>query len=471
MQSKDNETDRIKQAALLNVDTHILEAIKQGREISMQEIETMQEQYICPSVLILERLEVLRKEHGDLKGFNNFTPIDKALVYLKKAGLRRNIVLNRIETKKGDHVSIDDLYINLLRAGQKVPKEDLRSLIASNHVPTFHPFGEYLARLLIMKFDPDIDYFAKLAGYIITENPGFFASMLKKHFIRAIDQYIRNVPNRYVFVEYGGQELGKSIFIKWLNPLSENYYSEQPLRGDKDCEILLATVLIYCIEEMEGMSKHEVTKIKSFISRALINERRPYAAEAAPMPRLASIFASTNDREFLTDTFNSRWLIFEVKSINHDYNNLKTGRKDIDINSLWWQAYREWQRDNSAGMLTPEEKELQSEINKGYEISSPEFHLIIKHLREPKEGNRPKVENTQYPGTFEGEIEFLSSTDVLVRLTRLYPSIKINAAWLGREMKRAGFESQVSWINGRSVRGYNLIFNNEGYSNEEKISF
>jgi hypothetical protein len=466
MRNEDNENDRIKQQALLAVDTHIIEAIKQGREISMQEVEAMEEQYLCPSQLILERIKFHRAEHADMFGFNNKSAIDKALVYFKKAGLRRNAVLNRIENKKGEHVTIDDIYINLLRADQKVPREDLRSLIASRHVETFNPFQQYLDRLETMNFDAGVDYFANLSGYIQTDNPEFFAVMLKKHFVRSIDQYKRNVPNRYIVTLYGGQEAGKSMFIRWMNPLGENYYSEQPLRADKDCEILLATVLIYSLEELEGLSKQEITKTKSFISRAIINERRPYAAEAVPMPRLASIFASTNDREFLTDAQNTRWLVFDVKSINHDYHNLRTGRKDIDINSLWWQAYNEWKTDNSAGMLVPKEKELQTCINIGYEIATPEYHLILKHLREPTEedlrGGR------QFPGG-GGGIEFLSSTDILVRLTGLYPGIKINATWIGREMRRAGFETSWKWINGKSFRGYQIVWMEQGNPEDKPV--
>lgn len=460
MQSKDTENERLKQQSLLNVELHIMAAIRQGREISMQEVEAMQEQYLLPVEIILERLENIRKEHGTYFGFDNKTPIDKAIIHFKKAGLKRNLVTGQIENKEGKQVTLDDIYIDLVRAGQKVPKEDLRSLVASKHIETFHPFDKYLTGLGNMSFDNSIDYFAKLSEYVITDRPKFFAVMLKKHFIRTIDQYKRNIPNRYVFVLYGGQEKGKSIFIKWLNPLTINYYSEQPLRNDKDGEIMLATVLIYSIEELEGLSKQEINKTKSFISRSSINERRPYAAEAISMPRLATIFASTNDRGFLTDIINTRWLIPDVKHINHDYNNIKTGRKDIDVNSLWLQAYNEWKTDNSAGMLTPEEKAMQEEINKCYNISTPEYHLIIKHLRKPIETDRPK-EETQFPSV-EG-IEFLSATDILIRLTGLYPSIKINSAWLGREMKRAGFVSRVSWINCQSFRGYDVVWSSEGF--------
>ena len=243
-----------------------------------------------------------------------------------------------------------------------------------------------------------------------------------------------------------------------MNPLGIEYYSETPLRGDKDNEILLAKTLIYNIEELEGLSKTEVNKIKSFISRWVINERAPYAAQAEARPRLAALFASTNDREFLTDVVNSRWLIFDIKDIDYNYCNLATGRIDVPTNMLWAQAYREWQRDNNSGQLTPEEKQKQTTRNKLYEISSPEFHLILKHFKEPE------------PEELE-HIEFLSSTDILLRLTGLYPSIKINAVWIGREMGRAGFKSRVSWVNGRSIRGYDLIFNNEGYGNTDKIPF
>lgn len=464
MQSKDISKPEINQTLWSEIDTFIIGSLREGRRPGLQDAEYFQnEKCACSVEQFLERVEQLYNNHSDEFGLNNRPIIEKVIFYMNEASLKRNRVLGRIEDASGNHVTLDNLYITLIRKGLKVPKDDLRSLISSNAVLTFHPFGEYLDRLETMPFDTGTDYFKKLSEYIITDNPEFFAMMLKKHLIRAIDQYKRGVPNRYILVFFGSQEAGKSMFIRWLNPLGEYYYSEQPLRGDKDCEILLATVLIYSIEELEGLSKQEITKTKSFISRAIINERRPYASEAIPMPRLASIFASTNDREFLTDTVNTRWLIFDVRSIDHNYSNLRTGRKDIDVNSLWRQAFKEWQSDNSAGMLTPEEKELQTSINKRYEIASPEYHLILKHIREPLETDKLKEQSTQHPGGFVGEIEFINSTEILIRLTGLYPTIKINSAWLGREMKRAGFASRVSWSNGRSIRGYDVVWSSEGF--------
>ncbi|MDA3954268.1 MAG: VapE family protein [Bacteroidales bacterium] len=427
------------------IDNHIIGSLREGRTPALQDAIQFEEQELIPRDIFLKQVEKLKAIYKDEFGINNKSLIERVAHQINKKGWRRNEITGKIEDRKGKHISFDNIYTSLIIGNMKLPKQDLMSLLNSDLINSYHPIKEYFENLENLNFDNETNYFAELSKYVISDNPEWFANMLKKHFIRAINQIFSGIPNRYVFCFVSPQLDGKSHFIKWTNPLPVDYYSERPMRNDKDSEILLSQVFIYSLEELEALSKSEVDKIKSIISRASINERKPYAAEAETRPRLASFFASTNNTEILVDTSNTRWLIFNIKKFDFDYNNIFTGIKKIDKNSLWFQAYNEWKKNKSSGTLTAKETELQEKINKGFQINSSEYNLIIKHIQEPSTDNLKDVKT-------------LSATDILEKLQNIYPNIKINSAWIGREMKRAGFESSVRWMNGKAYRGYDIIW-------------
>ena len=444
------------------VDSWIIGCIREGRYPGKEDFEDLQLKTGISIDELKARAETLQAEHADETGLSKKSDLEKIIHFIKSAKWRRNEVLGIIENQSCEHVSEDDIFINIKLGGATISQAVLRALLRSKQVTSYHPAKEYFTKLAVKKFNPDVNYFAELAKYVETDDRTFFAEMLRKHFIRAIDQLFRNISNRYVLVFFGEvQDKGKTHLIKWLNPLPDRYYSERPMRADKDSEIQLATAWIYNIDELEGLSRAEISKTKSYISRSIINERAPYAAEAKILPRLASIFASTNDREFLTDIQNTRWLIFEIKDICHDYNNFRTGVKGIDVNCLWLQAYTAWQEDNSAGILTSEEKVRQTTSNKNYNVNTIEYQLIVKHFRQPGPDDKPRERNAN--GGFDGDIESLSATDILIRLSEKYPHLKINSVWVGRELRRAGFTSILHRINGQVMRGYELVWSDEGF--------
>ncbi len=430
------------------IDSWLRGCLREGRRPGIEDFKHLAGQTEITPDEIEARSETVCSDFSHEFNLQNQHEFDKIKLAFQEKKWRSNQIFGPIEDCAGKQIPFDDIYIILKKNGYKISKEDLRSLLASSYIPSYHPAKDYFEKLEKRKdFDPNIDFFKKLSEYIITDDLEFFSVMLEKHFIRGIDQLFRGVPNRYLFCLIGDQLAGKSQFIQWLNPLPPRYYSERPLRAEKDAEILLSQVWVYSVEELEGMSRHDLNKTKSYISRALINERKPYASEASTLPRLANFYASTNDNEFLTDVVNTRWLIFEIENINFNYNNLQTGKKNIDVNSLWWQALRAWQSNNSAGMLTVDETKKQAQYNLKFHVNTIEYDLIIRHLRKPDPDDKP---------------EFLTATELMNRLAAKVPStLRFNPVSFGREMKRAGYVSEVKWIINKAARGYLVVYSDE----------
>lgn len=286
----------------------------------------------------------------------------------------------------------------------------------------------------IPKWD-GVDYFKKLMKYIeITgdEDKEFFTIMLKKHLIRACKcALIENYVNRFVLVFHGTQEIGKSKFWQWIIP-DELYYDDPIDPSDKDCILALSRYMIVNIDELDGLRRDEVAKLKAFISRGIITKRLSYGKNDNKFERRASIVASTNESEILIDTSNTRWLILKTKGFDW-----KGYLKNIKPINLWSQAMAELKKDKEAGELTKEEKEKREIRNsKEFLETTAEAELLVKHF-------------------FDGGQKY-SSTEVFDALQKKYYSVKLNQAKLRRELHRMFGKPHNTRKDGNSGRYFYL---------------
>ncbi len=320
--------------------------------------------------------------------------ITEAKEYLNKAWrFRLNVINNTIEAKRVGYdewnlVNENDVWIDINEYGIKMRKDNVKSILGSSYVPQYNAFRNYFENL--HEWD-GVDYFFDLVKHMTIDDPEFFRTMLEKHFVRAIkcaleDEYY----NRMVFVlQSKKQEFGKSRFIHNLNPFGNNYYSEQPLSENKDCQIALSQTFIYNLEELDDLKSNRVSSIKANLSKATILERRPYATQSSVMPRRCSFFASTNYTEFLVDDVNTRWLIFKVDDIDKEL------WATINIDDLWAQAWTLYNNPNYEYELTIEEKVKREERNKIFREVPPETGLIIKYFEKSEDSTMSLTELTQ----------------------------------------------------------------------------
>jgi len=309
-------------------------------------------------------------------------------------------------------------------------------LMSSRFCIIYNPVAEFFKNL--PKWDGK-DYFLELTKYIdfpADENPAFFARMLKKHLIRAVRCFYEpKFVNRIVLTVYGTQAIGKTFFIKWLvNYLSEIYNDESIDPHDKDSVLALARNLVLSLDELDTLNRKDLTALKSFISKGFINKRLPYGKAEERFNRIASLFGSTNRKDILTDTQNSRWIILKVENLKWE-----KYTKEIDPLQLWAQAIEIYKRNPKAGELSKKEQSERDKRNSSQYLEiSTEREILLKYFQENEKAT---------PRT---------ATEIKILIEQKLNPQRVNIRQLSRELKRLFGEPEMERVNGRVGVFYRL---------------
>lgn len=424
-----------------------------GRKWEEADIKHLCDQYYLPLEKVRGVFTKVFSENKDLFNIESKPDIVKVEIWLnRKWEFVENEITQVAEVRAKDNpgpwelLNVDTIYRKLQHAGFKFPMDRLKSLLKSDFIHRYNPLVDYFEALPSWNEETDPDYIGQLASYVNVDDQDFFMSQFKKCLVRCIGCSLYGKENRIVFVLVGEkQNTGKSTFLRFLNPFGNKYYTEAPLHHDKDSAFSLAENFIYNLEELASLSNIDVNRLKSIISTAVIKERKAYARDVIEQPRRANFFGSTNKTEFLTDTENTRWLCFNLDSIDWGY------KKEVDINKVWAQAYALYNDPTFDDQLTKEEAQLRDGKNKDYEINDYEKELIKRNFKvcEPGEG------------------DFYTNADIVDALSA-DGTKRIESRFIGKNMVQLGFKRDVRKVNGHTVRGYfaKKIIGN--YVNEEK---
>jgi len=425
---------------------------KDGKKWEEQDVIFQSEKYRIDPDVIRNIFKFIYKNNADEHGMNMKPIIQQVEFHLNKQyDLRFNIVTSQPEYKKklDKHykpMDEDSIYRNLCHANIKYPLNQLSSLLRSDLLIEYNPFKEFFDRL--PAWNGNEDYIDKLANHIKTEKQSFFNIQFKKMLVRCIACALYNIVNRFVFVLVSEQqELGKSSLIRFLNPFGQKYYTEAPLRDNKDSEFRVSENFIYNLEELSSLKNVEVNSLKAIISKAAVKERRPYGKMEVESPRRCNFFGSTNKEEFLTDDVNTRWLCFTIDNIDFDYS------KDVDMNQVWAQAFSLY-KTGFDYQLTKEEREIRETDNKNFEVRSNESELITKYFTVVKSAAK--------------HAEFMSSTDISLFIQNMEKrNLPMNRYAIGRAMSQLGFVKGKRRINGVQSRGYWVGISARGNTDDE----
>ena len=413
---------------------------KEGTLWTEEDVDYLSTQHLLPHAMIRDTFEYVFNSSKEEFGFNQLTTIQKVEIFLKKNyEIRKNIITQQVEYRLvGEEmftaINENSLYRELQHQGIKFSLQNLASLLQSDFVESYNPFLHYFESLPAWD---EIDHIAELANCVKADDQPFFNELFKKALVRSIACSCYNIVNRIVMVLVSEkQELGKSSFIRFLNPFGEKYYTESSLRDNKDSDFKLVENFIYNLEELSSLSSMDVNKLKATISVAIIKERRPYAKNEVEAPRRCNFWGSTNKEEFLTDTSNTRWLCFTVDEIDWSYN------EKVDIHKVWAQAMHLYKTGFKFN-LTKEEQNIREERNKLFEMSSNESDLINKYFAVCRPGK-------------DGSAQFFSITEIAEHLKKTPEgkNITFNRFALGRALSQSGFHKDKKRCNKKMVRGY-----------------
>lgn len=417
------------------------ELLKQGFGSTEKRITTTNDQgeTVTEVLTRIKKLELWLSERYEFRR----NTITSRLMYREKN--KQWIKCNENDIWRQIQHNIHDLGRGKRGAEVNMPLSDICTILESAFVPDFNPIVHYFEQL--PPWDK-VDHINNLSKYVITNDLEFWEPQFKKALVRMLACTLGRIVNRIVMTLVSEtQELGKSQFIRFLCPPDiRDYYKEEPLLHDKDSEIALSENFIWNLEELDDLNKKQISEMKAIISRESIKQRRAYARYEESMPRIVNFWGSTNKVDFLTDTTNTRWLCFNVVSINHDYNNTQTGVKKIDINKVWAQAYHLY-KSGFDYHLSAEDRKKRDVMNQDFETMPEEKQLIIRYFLPGKPGDNIS--------------KFMVNHDIKEHLNQnTSAKNRFNEYNIGRSMKQLNFKQEVRKQNNKTVRGYWLTVQN-----------
>lgn len=391
-----------------------------------------------PEPEVKKQIDKIYEQNKDEFNFDKKTDIEKVEIYLNKHyEFRHNVVTQKTEMRHvpGEWVRMNEntVYCEFQRNKIKFTFDKLKSLLRSDYIPDFDPFIEYFNSL--PPWD-GVDYCYELAKYIECDDQEWFALMLLKHLVRAVKCAIEpEYYNRIVFTLVSEeQEIGKSYFIRYLNPFGLHYYSEEFLRDDKDSQFRLSENFIYNLEELDTLNKMDIGKLKAMISKQGVNERVPYESQKISLPRRCTFFGSTNRSEFLLDDRNTRWMVFNVVDFDREYS------KKINVQDVWSQAWARYNDPDFNAELDKSEAQWRDQANKAFQIQETERTVILQNIEKATE-----------------EGEYMTNVDIMtliVDATGNKLKFTQSPQKIGRIMSELGFQTGQRAINGKHCRVY-----------------
>lgn len=321
-------------------------------------------------------------------------PLQVKITMQKIWSFRRNVINDELQwRKKGNRkwttVKIEHVWGAVVeKMNKQISITSILEPVIENIAEKYDPMKEKF-RDLVEKYDGETDYIGQLASHVTlvkhedetdedyTGRHAFFSEMLKKMLVRAVKcATIPEYVNRFVFVMASEkQNIGKSLFFRWLNPFSNSgYYTESDLQNNKDSTFAMSEVLIYNLEELSTISKRDVNDLKKQISMGNTQERKAYGRNREKVVRRCSFFGSTNRLDFLVDEINSRWLVFEIDHI--DWQGYVANVKNTDV---WGQAaFLALKKDYTPELDIDEAKERDA-ANKSFAQLGDEDEFLTRH--------------------------------------------------------------------------------------------
>jgi predicted P-loop ATPase len=302
----------------------------------------------APRALLANAITALRlaPEWEGVLGFNEFSVATVALKAPPWSGGRAECDWTDHEDRlTADWMQHHGIYVSVEVAGlaiQTVAKDC-----------SFHPVRE---RLNSLKWDGTKRIDGWLSLYLGVPPTPYANAVGSRWLISAVARiYEPGVKADCALILEGGQGLMKSTALK---AIGEPWFTDEIADlGTKDAAMQTRGVWLIEIAELDSMSRAEVSKVKSFISRATDRFRPPYGKRLIESPRQCVFAGSVNQSTYLRDETGGRrfWPVTCTRILIDDL------RRDRD--QLWAEAvarYRQgekWWLDTSELTFAAEQEQ------------------------------------------------------------------------------------------------------------------
>jgi hypothetical protein len=170
----------------------------------------------------------------------------------------------------------------------------------------------------------------------------------------------------------GKQNVGKTSWLRRLTGSVPDAFMEGAQLDPKLKDSILGVIGSWIAElgELDAtFNKGDIARIKAFLSNTGDRLRVPYGKDQENFKRQTIFSATVNDPQFLVDsTGNSRWWVVDTLYVNYNH--------QVDVQQVWAHAFQLY-CNGEAWHLTAGESDLQSEMNRAFEVTDPIEEKIL----------------------------------------------------------------------------------------------
>ena len=242
---------------------------------------------------------------------------------------------------------------------------------------TFHPIRDYLGAL-VWDQTPRVD--TLLIEYFGVEDNAYTREAIRKTLVAAVARvFDPGCKYDLVLTLVGDQGSNKSTFIK---KLGREWFSDtfMTVHGKEALEQIQGAWLIE-MAELSGLRKAEGEAVKHFISKQEDSFRPAYARTSETFKRQCVFFATTNKKDFLTDSSgNRRFNPIDVNKLNATKDVWKD--LDADLGQIWAEAAHLYKKGEPLYMSSEAEAIARTEQSKHSEVDERRG-IIEQYLARP----------------------------------------------------------------------------------------
>ena len=248
----------------------------------------LQQHYAFRYNLLTERTEYARFDGGEATG-------------------KRSLSYKPIDPRTMNGIAID-----AMKSGIDCWDKDVKRCIESDHVPSYHPFRQYMEHL--PQWD-GTDRVSELARRV--SNDGLWVRSFHRWMLALAAQWTANAGRAAransvaPLLVSTVQGMGKSTFCRLLLPPElRGYFTESfDLSSPSVAEGKLVSYGLVNIDEFDRIPASRIPLLKNIMQMEELRVRRAYRRYASPLPRIASFIGTSNRRDLLTDLSGSRRFI------------------------------------------------------------------------------------------------------------------------------------------------------------------
>jgi predicted P-loop ATPase len=356
--------------------------------------------------------------------------------------LTRETEMRNLSEPTAQYVTVTEREMNSLvleaqTANVNCWDKDMKRILRSAQVPSYHPFQQYFDNL--PKWDGK-DRVTPLAQRVSKDNEVWTSFAFHRWMLATAAQWMNfqqgkaraNCVAPLLVSEVQG--LGKSTFCRMLLPSElQRYYTESfDLSAPSSCEAKLGDYGIINLDEFDKITAKQQPALKNLMQLSTLNVKRAYATTSTPLYRLASFIGTSNRHDLLVDKTGSRRFICVEVTEQIDC------ETPIEYEQLYAQLKEELENGERSYFNKEEEAKIQ-ENNRAFYRTSVEEEALLRHYRFAEKDE-------------EGAV-FMSATEIYKELRSEEGCVLrgVTAHAFSRLLPTIGHRTHTKWGNGYYV--------------------